>query len=70
MNNSTNILWTNTTGVSGTPGVLTNATTETPIFTPSANEIANGFVLLTLTALPPSGCSVPAIKVIKVKLRI
>lgn len=69
INNSTSILWTNTTGVSGTPGMLTNVTTETPIFTPSANEIANGFVLLTLTALPPSGCSVPAIKVIKVNLQ-
>jgi gliding motility-associated-like protein len=69
VNNGNSILWTNTTGVSGTPGVLTNATTETPIFTPSANEIANGFALLTLTALPQSGCSVAAVNVIKVNLR-
>ena len=69
VNNSSSILWTNTTVASGTPGVLTNATTETPIFTPSANEIANGFALLTLTALPPSGCSVPAVKVIRVNLQ-
>ena len=67
--NSTSILWTNTTGVSGTPGTLTNATTETPIFTPSANEIANGFALLTLTALPPSGCTVPASTVITINLQ-
>ena len=57
VNNSNSILWTNTTGVSGTPGTLTNATTETPIFTPSANEIANGFALLRVTALPQLGCS-------------
>ena len=69
VNNGNSILWTNTTGVSGTPGVLTNATTETPIFTPSANEIANGFALLTLTALPQSGCSVVAETVIKVNLQ-
>ena len=67
--NSSSILWTNTTGVSGTPGTLTNATTETPIFTPSANEIANSFALLTLTALPPSGCTVPANTVITVHLQ-
>lgn len=69
VNNGNSILWTNTTGVSGTPGVLTNATTETPIFTPSANEIANGFALLTVTSLPQSGCSVAAVTVIKVNLR-
>jgi len=69
VNNSNSILWTNTTGVSGTPGVLTNATTETPIFTPSANEIVNGFALLTLTALPQSGCSAAAVTDIKVNLR-
>ncbi len=69
VNNSNSILWTNTTGVSGTPGGLTNATTETPIFTPSANEIANGFALLTLTASPESGCLNTAVTVIKVNLQ-
>ena len=69
INNGNSILWTNTTGVSGTPGVLTNATTETPIFTPSANEIANGFVLLTLTTQPLSGCSTDAVSAIKVNLQ-
>ena len=69
VNNSAGILWINTTAVSGTPGTFTNATTETPIFTPSANEIANGFVLLTMTATPISGCAVPASTVIRVNLQ-
>lgn len=52
------ILWTNTTGASGSPGVVSNATTETPSFTPSAGEIVNGFVVLKLTAQPKVNCSV------------
>ena len=69
VNNGNSILWTNTTGASGVPGVLTNATSLTPIFTPSANEIANGFALLTLTVTPLTGCSVPAVEVIRVNLQ-
>jgi uncharacterized protein (UPF0179 family) len=69
VSNSNNLLWTNITGVSGTPGSLTNATTETPTFTPSVNEIANGFVLLKLTATPISGCSLPATTTIRVNLQ-
>lgn len=65
---ASSILWTNITGASGTPGVVTNATTETPSFTPSVSEIANGFVLLKLTAQPKSNCSVTAEQVIKVFL--
>jgi hypothetical protein len=68
VNNGNGILWTNTTGTS-LPGILTNATSETPIFSPSANEIANGVVLLTVTATPQAGCSVPAVKVIRVNLQ-
>lgn len=52
------ILWTNMTGASGTPGVISNATNETPSFTPSAGEIANGFVLLKVKALPKTNCSI------------
>ncbi len=69
VSNSNNLLWTNITGVSGTPGTLTNATSETPTFTPSVNEIANGFVLLQLTATPISGCSLPATTTIRVNLQ-
>ena len=68
VSDASSIVWTNITGASGTPGVITNATTETPSFTPSAGEIANGFVLLKLTAQPKSNCSVTAEKVIKVFL--
>ena len=35
VSNATSILWTNITGASGTPGVLTNVNSETPSFTPS-----------------------------------
>ncbi len=52
------ILWTNMTGASGIPGVISNDTTETPSFTPSAGEIANGFVLLKVKALPKINCSI------------
>ena len=69
VSNSNNLLWTNITGVSGTPGTLTNATTETPTFTPSINEIANGFVELQLTATPISGCNLPATTIIRVNLQ-
>ena len=69
VSNSNNLLWTNITGVSGTPGSLTNATTETPTFTPSINEIANGFVELQLTATPISGCNLPATTIIRVNLQ-
>ncbi len=58
VSDASSILWTNTTGASGTPGVVSNATTETPSFTPSAGEIVNGFVLLKVTAQPKINCSV------------
>ena len=66
VSNNSSIQWADTTG--GTLGTLTNATTETPIFTPSANEIANGVAQLTLTALPLSGCTVSATTTITVNL--
>lgn len=43
--------------------------TETPIFTPTNAEIANGFVNLTVTAQPLTGCSATATQIIKVNLR-
>ena len=69
VSNSNNLLWTNITVASGTPGTLTNTTTETPTFTPSDNEIANGFVLLQLTATPISGCNLPTTTTIQVNLQ-
>lgn len=67
VNDASAILWTNTTGAS-TVGTIVNGTLETPIVTPTAAEIANGFVLLTVTAQPLSGCSTTASQVIKVNL--
>jgi hypothetical protein len=67
VSNNSSIQWADTTG--GTLGTLTNATTETPIFTPSANEIANGVAQLTLTALPLSGCTIPATSTITINLQ-
>ncbi len=68
VSDASSILWTNTTGASGTPGVVSNASTETPSFTPSAGEIANGFVLLKVTAQPKANCTLIAETVIKVNL--
>jgi gliding motility-associated-like protein len=66
--NAATISWTDTTGLS-TLGTLTNGGTETPIFTPTNAEIANGFVNLTVTAQPLTGCSATATQIIKVNLR-
>ncbi|MEA3505053.1 MAG: hypothetical protein U9R32_07640, partial [Bacteroidota bacterium] len=59
------ILWTS----SGTGGTILNANTITPTYTPSATDIADGSVTLTLTASPNSPCSgdVTDIKVITIK---
>lgn len=69
VSNATSILWTNITGASGTPGVLTNAHTETPSFTPSVNEIANGFVLLRVETLAKPGCTKTLSETITVNLQ-
>ncbi len=69
LNNAKSILWTNVTGASGAIGALTNATTETPTFTPSAAEIANGFVLLKVTTQPEDGCSNIVSETVKVILQ-
>ena len=66
--NAASISWTDTTGLSPL-GTLTNGSTETPIFTPTNAEIANGFINLTVTAQPLTGCSATATQIIKVNLR-
>lgn len=67
VNDANSIIWTNTTGMS-TVGTIVNGTSETPLVTPTIAEIANGFVLLTVTAQPLSGCSTSDSEVIKVNL--
>ena len=69
VSNATSILWTNITGASGTPGVLTNVNSETPSFTPSADEIANGFVLLRVETIPEAGCTTVLTETITVNLQ-
>ena len=69
VSNVTSIVWTNVTGASGTPGVLTNVNSETPSFTPSVNEIANGFVLLKVETVPEAGCSTVQSETITVNLQ-
>ena len=69
VSNATSILWTNVTGASGTPGVPTNVNSETPSFTPSVNEIANGFVLLRVETVPEAGCSTVQTETITVNLQ-
>ncbi|MDC0092515.1 hypothetical protein OAI30_00005, partial [bacterium] len=69
VSNATSILWTNVTGASGTPGVPTNVNSETPSFTPSVNEIANGFVLLKVETVPEAGCSTVQTETITVNLQ-
>ena len=67
--NATSILWSNITGASGTPGVLTNVNSETPSFTPSMNEIANGFVLLRVETVPETGCTTTLSETITVNIQ-
>ena len=69
VSNATSIVWTNVTGASGTPGVPTNVNSETPSFTPTVNEIANGFVLLRVETVPEAGCSTVQTETITVNLQ-
>ncbi|MBK7030681.1 MAG: PKD domain-containing protein [Bacteroidales bacterium] len=55
--NVSSILWTVATG----SGVLSNANTLTPTYTPSALDITNGFAILTLTGNPLSPCPAAAV---------
>ncbi len=52
--NCSSVNWT----VSNGSGSLLNATTLTPTYTPSALDISNGFVELTLTGNPVSPCAI------------
>ncbi|MEN8881219.1 MAG: PKD-like domain-containing protein [Polaribacter sp.] len=66
--NASDILWTNTTTVSNVSSIQ-NATSETPIITPTPEEIANGFIELTLTANPINPpCNSSATEIIRVNL--
>ena len=53
--NYTSIQWTS----NGSAGTLTSANTANPTYTPSAQDVANGGVTLTMTATPLAGCGTP-----------
>jgi hypothetical protein len=59
--NYSSILWT-----APGPGTLTNATTLTPTYTPTAGQTGN--VLLTLTANPNTGCTTPAVSTMTITI--
>ena len=54
---ASSILWTNTTPV-GNKSVIVNPNSETPSLTPTADEITKGYVELTATAVPKTGCPI------------
>lgn len=66
--NASAISWTNTTGLA-TVGAITNSASETPIVTPTVDEIANGFITLKVVAQPLAQCSATAEQIIKVNLK-
>ncbi|MBI9039855.1 immunoglobulin domain-containing protein [Lutibacter sp.] len=67
VNNASSISWVNVTAVSPVSSPA-NATTETPTLSPTIAELANGFMLLEVTAFPLNKCSTNAIETIKVNL--
>ena len=64
VSNYSTLAWTS----SGSSGTLTNQTTLTPTYTPSAADISAGFVFLTLTANPNSPCATPATDIIRIDI--
>ncbi len=54
---------------SGSSGTLSNATTLTPTYTASAADIAQGYVILTLTVNPISPCASPVSDNIRLTIR-
>lgn len=53
----------------GSSGTLLNATTITPTYMPSPADIANGSVVLTLTANANTPCAVPAVDQMVITIR-
>jgi gliding motility-associated-like protein len=57
VSDASSILWTNTTPVAN-KSIILNLNSETPILTPTADEITKGYVELTVKALPKANCSI------------
>ncbi len=65
--NSTSYNWTNTTAVAN-KSIVVNPNSLTPTISPTAEEVANGFISLTVTAQPKTACVGVVTKTIKVNL--
>jgi hypothetical protein len=58
------IQWTS----NGSAGTLINANTANPTYTPSASDVINGGVTLTMTATPLAGCATPIPDTVNIQL--
>jgi gliding motility-associated-like protein len=58
------ILWTSATGTT-----VANPETISPIVTPSALDIANGFIDLTITASPNAPCATPVTQIVRIPIQ-
>jgi hypothetical protein len=59
-------IWTSTTGTGTT---IANPTTLSPIVTPSAIDITNGFIDLTLTVTPNAPCGAAVVEVVRIPVQ-
>jgi gliding motility-associated-like protein len=62
--NAASFTWTSTTGTT-----ISNATSLTPLVTPSATDIINGYIDITITAIPNAPCSANAVKTIRIPVQ-
>ena len=56
--------WTSTTGTT-----ISNANSLTPLVTPSATDITNGYIDVTITAIPNAPCSTSVLKTVRIPIQ-
>ena len=59
-------IWTSTTGTGTT---ISNPTNLSPLVTPSAIDITNGFIDLTLTVTPNAPCGAPVVEIVRIPVQ-
>jgi hypothetical protein len=62
--NAASYTWTSTTGTT-----IANATSLTPLVTPSATDISNGYIDITVTAIPNAPCSANVVKTVRIPVQ-
>jgi gliding motility-associated-like protein len=62
--NALSFVWTSTTGTT-----ISNATSLTPLVTPSATDISNGYIDVTITATPNAPCSTNVVKTVRIPVQ-